>query len=36
MTFGLGHAETGLYAYQLIFLVCGAMSVLSMISALQS
>ena len=25
MTFGLGHADTGLYPYQLIFLVCGAM-----------
>jgi hypothetical protein len=25
MTFGLGHADTGLYPYQLIFIVCGAM-----------
>jgi hypothetical protein len=25
MTFGLGHANTSLFPYQLIFLVCGAM-----------
>jgi len=25
LTYGLGHAETGIYPYQLIFVVCGAM-----------
>lgn len=32
LTYGLGHADTALYSYQLIFVVCGSMSVYPIIS----